>query len=451
MRDPIAAKAKKEARILRQIDVLQKAKEGHIKWCQAADILRMSPRQLLRVRERFLNLGIPGLRDGRTGKVQPRRISVETEEKVCRLKREVYHDFSVQHFHEKLTEEHEVEVSYTWTLTILQKHGLVTKAPARGKYRRHRERRPMRGMLLHLDASWHEWIPGLPKRDLVVMMDDADGQVLFARFFEQEGTYSTLVALEHVLVRYGRFCELYTDRGSHFCRTTTAGAPPDDEQYGQVSRVTDALGIRQILARSPQARGRSEREFETIQGRLPQELRVRGITDYERANRYLDEVFVADLNSRFMVQPAQPESAFTPLVGMDLRLLVSIQSPRKVGMDNTVRFHNRSLQLLPSEARMSFCRCPVIVHKFTDGTLGVSYQGRLLGRYSADGDLLDGRRQKRPQHRKVPPLARTGGDGPFGPASELTYTWETQEEVPPMPDHVTQRGEASPRTPLRPT
>ena len=195
---------------------------------------------------------------------------------LCRLKRDVYADFSLRHFYEHVTEKHGVKVSYNWLRLMLQEAGVVEKEPARGKYRRQRERRPLVGMLVHLDASTHQWIAGLPMQDLVVALDDADGRILYARFFPQEGTASTFAALESVVRNYGRFCELYTDRGSHFCQSGPAGEVAD-EQHGQVSQALRALGIQHILARSPQARGRSERAFGTIQGRLPQELRHNGI------------------------------------------------------------------------------------------------------------------------------------------------------------------------------
>jgi hypothetical protein len=341
-----------------------------------------------RLREQFERLGIAGLRDGRTGKRQPRRIPVEVEQELCRLKRERYPDFTVRHFHEYATEKHGIAISETWTRMVLQKHGLVAKAPGRGKHRRKRERRPLCGMLLHLDASTHTWLAGLPMRDLMVVLDDADGRILHARFVEQEGTVSTLAALQHVLVRWGRFCELYTDRGSHFCRTSKAGEAPDEVQRGQVSRVLGQLGIRHILARSPEARGRSERAFGTIQGRLPQELRLAGIDDYAAANRYLDERFVPDFNRRFTVAPAQPESAFTPIVGVDLALLLSVQHERIVQKDNTVVLEGLHLQLPKSGDRAHFVRCPVLVHEFLDGKLGVSYQGRLLARFTREGGLI---------------------------------------------------------------
>jgi hypothetical protein len=191
-----------------------------------------------------------------------------------------------------------------------------------------------------------------------------------------------------VLRQYGRFCEFYTDRGSHFCRTTKSEDGPDEVQLGQVPRVLKALGIRHILARSPEARGRSERAFETIQGRLPQELRVEGIRDYKGANTYLDQTFVPDFNRRFTVEPAQAESAFTPLVGVDLTLLLSGQHERVVRNDNTVTYLNTILQIPPSKDRCHFVRCPVTVHEFPDLTLGVSYQGKLLGHYLGDGKII---------------------------------------------------------------
>jgi len=375
-------------------EVLRKAVEGRITWLQAAEICRITPRHLLRLREQYQALGREGLRDRRAGRRQPLRIPVATLDELCRLKREVYPDFSIRHFYEFATEKHGLKLSYTLTRNVLQMRGLVEKAPGRGKYRRRRERRPMRGMLVHLDASTHPWIGGLPPQDLVVALDDADGRILFARFFAQEGVFSTLWSVRAVLQRHGRFCELYTDRGSHFCHTTRAGEDPDAVQLGQVPRVLQALGIRQILARSPEARGRSERCFGTIQGRLPQELRLHGIDTYAAANAYLAQVFVPDFNRRFAVVPQQPETAFTSTRGLDLELVLSVQHERQVGKDNTVQFEHLALQLAPTTARAHFARCPVVVHEFLDDTLGVSYQGRLVARFDRTGLPLSATRRK---------------------------------------------------------
>ena len=381
-------RVRREARAMTRREVVTKALVGQLSWVQAAQVLGVTDRHMRRIRWAVEHHGISAVMDQRGGRPRRKRIAVATVQMLCRLKRDIYGDFSVRHFYERVTEKHGVKVSYNWLRLMLQEAEVVEKEPARGKYRRKRERRPMVGMLIHLDASTHAWIAGLPMQDLVVALDDADGRMLYARCFEQEGTASTFAALESVLRRFGRFCELYTDRGSHFCRTDQVGEGPAGEQNGQVSQALRALGIRQILARSPQARGRSERAFGTIQGRLPQELRLHRITNYEAANRYLEQVFIPDFNRRFTVKPAQKESAFVKLAGIELELLLSSQHERVVRNDNTVTFRNLILQLPASSQRRHFVRCPVTIHQFSNQSLGVSYQGRLLARYDSAGGLL---------------------------------------------------------------
>jgi len=384
-------------------EVIVKAISGELTWIQAAWICGISDRQMRRLKKRYEKSGYDGLVDGRGGKPRRKRIALRTIEKLCKLKREKYADFSTQHFWEKATEEHGIEISYTWARLALQAAGLVEKSPGRGKYRRKRERREMRGMMVHLDASTHRWLPGQPMWDLMVALDDADGRILYARFVPQENTLSTLAAIKHVVKHNGRFCELYTDRGSHFCHTSQAGQAPSTEHNGQVSQALRVLGIAQILARSPEARGRSERAFGTIQGRLPQELRVAGITDYEAANVYLEKVFVRDFNRRFTVKPTSEVSAFIPLVGVDLELVLSVQHTRRVNNDSTVSIDGLTLQLPPTACRPHYVRCQVTVHQFPQGTLGISYQGRLLARYSQRGELL---------HQAPPPRTAVRGKTP---------------------------------------
>jgi hypothetical protein len=387
----------RKAKAMTNQEVFYRAFAGVITWQQAGDILGMTTRNLRRLRAGFQKWGADVFVDRRGGGTRRKRIRVETVEEVFRLKRDRYPDFSIKHFHDTITEKHGIAISYSWTRYLLQEAGLAEKAKARGKYRRQRERRPMRGMMLHIDGSTHEWIAGLPMRDLIIVLDDADGRLLYARFVEEEGTRSTLEALESVLTRHGRFSELYHDRGSHFGRTSKAGEGPDEVQDGQVSRVLRALGIRQIFARSPQARGRCERAFGTLQGRLPQELRAEGIRTYDQANAYLDRQFVAGFNRKFTVTPAQAESAFTPLAGIDLKLLLSTQHERVVRNDNTVQFYGTTLQLPSTRDRSHFVRCPVLVHEFLCGTLGVTYQGKLIAECTTDGALI---RVERPRKQR---------------------------------------------------
>ena len=378
-----------------RLEVMGKAMEGAISWIEAAIVLGVTARHMRRLRERHECFGPLGLRDGRQGLPRAPRVPVETVEEVLRLRREKYAAFSIRHFHEHLVERHKVSVSYTFVRDLLQLRGLADRCGGVGRYLRKRERRPMRGMLLHLDGSRHEWIAGLPPQDLNLMLDDADGRILYAQFAPEENTATTMAALLHVLERYGRFCQLYTDRGSHFCRTERAGDRPSDEQNGQVSRALRALGIEHIQAMTPEARGRSERMFGTVQGRLPQELALHGISDYAAANRFLDQHFIDDLNRRFMVLPRDAGSAFTGLAGIDLRLLLSVQHERIVQKDNTVLFERLHLQLPASSQRISFARCPVLVHELVDGTLGVSLRSRLLARFDRQGTLLSTLRNTR--------------------------------------------------------
>ncbi len=371
-----------------KLEVIGKAIEGRIGWMEAAVILGVTVRHIRRLRWRFETFGKEGLYDGRRGLARRRRVADATVSEVLRLRRDLYTDFSIRHFHEHLGERHGIALSYTFVRDLLQLHGLVDKCSGRGRYLRKRERRPLPGMLLHLDASTHEWVEGLAQQDLVVAMDDADGRILFAQFFPQEGVASTMAALLHVLQKQGRFCQLYTDRGSHFCRTDRAGGGPADVQHGQVTRVLRSLGIEHLRAMTPEARGRSERCFGTIQGRLPQELRLHQVSSYSAANRYLEETFIGDFNRRFTVRPRERGSAFTALAGLDLELLVSAQHERIVQKDNTVAFERLFLQLPPSPERVHYARCPVLVHELVDGALAVSFQGKLIGRFDRQASPL---------------------------------------------------------------
>jgi transposase len=381
-------------------EVIVRAIAKELSWIQAADICGITARHMRRLKQRYEQSGYDGLVDGRGGKPRRQRIPLATIEQLCQLRREQYAEFSVQHFWEKATEVHGLAISYTWAKLALQAAGLAEKSPGRGKYRRRRERRPLRGLMLHLDGSTHEWVAGEPMQDLIVVQDDADSRIHYAQFVPQEGTLSTFAALKQVLHRAGRFAELYTDRGAHFCHTPIAGQAATTAHQGQVSRALKALGIRQILAYSPQARGRSERTFQTIQGRLPQELRAAGITTYAAANEYLAQVFVPDFNRRFTVTPPQAGSAFVPLIGVDLDLLLSVHHERTVTNDSTVSFHSLSLQLPRRTDRAHYVRCPVLVHEFPEGTLGISYQGRLLARYARDGQLLSAPARRPAAERK---------------------------------------------------
>ena len=265
-------------------EVILRAIGKRINWWQAAEIIGISDRQMRRWRSRYEQDGYDGLFDRRRGKPSPRRVPLRTVEKVLGLYQEKYFDFNVRHFHEKLREEHGLRLSYTWVKLALQGAGLVNKRRKRGVHRQRRPRRPLPGMLLHLDGSQHQWFVDDRWYDLLVVLDDASSEIYYAQLVEQESTRTVLAALREVVEQQGVFCALYSDRASHFFLTRKAGEPVDRQRPTQVGRALRDLGIQMIPAYSPQARGRGERNFGTWQGRLPQELRLREITTVEAAN-----------------------------------------------------------------------------------------------------------------------------------------------------------------------
>ena len=288
-------------RAMKLQDVMLRAMAKRITWYQAAEILGISCRQMQRWHTRFEHEGYEGLFDRRRGIPSPRRVPLATVEEVLRLYQEQYFDFNVRHFHEKLVEEHDLKLSYTWVKLALQGAGLVKKGRKRGVHRKRRPRRPLPGMLLHIDASQHQWFCDQRWYDLVVILDDATSEVYYAQLVEEESTRTVMAGLRTVIEEQGLFCTLYSDRASHFFLTPKAGEAVNHDRLTQVGRALKELGIQMIPAYSPQARGRSERGFSTWQGRLPQELRTRGITLLEEANRFLRKEYIKEFNQRFRV------------------------------------------------------------------------------------------------------------------------------------------------------
>jgi transposase len=380
-----------EERTMKVQEVILRALAKKITWWQAAEILGISDRQVRRWKLRYEEEGYDGLYDRRRGKPSPRRVPVETVEKVLGLYREKYSDLNVRHFHEKLVGEHEVDLGYTWVKLALQGAGLVAKGRKRGVHRKRRPRRPLPGMLLHLDGSEHRWFQDDRWHDLIVVMDDATSEVYYAQLVKEESTRTVMAALREVIEERGVFCALYSDRARHFFVTPKAGEPVDRGRLTQVGRAMKERGIEMIPAYSPQARGRSERGFQTWQGRLPQELRVAGARTLEEANRFLRERYLAAFNQRFAVPAAEPGHAFVKGRGRDLDRIFSIQQERTVNRDNTVSLDNRILQIEKSRWRGTLAGCRVTVCEHLEGgLLSVFYGPHAVGRYTGDGQCVQG-------------------------------------------------------------
>ena len=362
-------------------EVILKAMAGSLKWWEAAEIIGVSDRTMRRWRERYQEHGYDGLYDRRKRRPSPRRIAMKTAERVLQLYREKYFDFNVRHFHEKLAEEHGVQISYTWVKMALQGAGLVNKQRRRGTHRRRRPRRPLPGMLLHIDASKHAWFGDGRYYDLITILDDATSEIYYAQLVEEEGTRTLMPAVRKVIEQQGIFCALYSDRASHFFVTPRAGGKVDENQMTQLGRALKELGIKMIPAYSPQARGRMERSYRTWQGRLPQELRLRKLTTLEEANGFLRQEYQAEFNRRFAVPAAGKGSAFVRTRRKDLDWVFSIQHERTVNQDNTIALDNRILQIEKTRWRNTLSGCKVTVYELLNGKMVVRFGPHEVARF----------------------------------------------------------------------
>ena len=378
--------ARETERMMKLQDVILKAMARKLTWIQAAEIAGMSVRNMQRKRQDYIAYGYTGLSDRRRGKTSYHRVPMQTAERVLALYQEKYPDFNVRHFHEKLREQEGIRLSYSWVKQALQGAGLVARRRKRGPHRRRRPRRPMSGMLLHIDGSKHRWFQDDRYYDLLVILDDATSRIYYAQLVAEESTRTVMTALREVIEREGLFCALYSDRASHFFVTAKAGEPVDKSRLTQVGRALKELGVQMIPAYSPQARGRSERNFGTWQSRLPQELRVAGITTLDEANCFLRKHYIAEFNQKFSVKAAERGTAFRRCGRSDLDWVFSIHTERVVGKDNTVAIRDQWWQLDKSRWRHTLAGQTVTIHQHLDGRVSIRYGPHVVGR-GKDGTL----------------------------------------------------------------
>jgi transposase len=380
-------------RRMRFTDVLGRSERSELSQMEAAELLGISERTFRRWRDRHREHGLEGLSDRRLAP-SLRRAPVAEIERMLGLYRDIYRGFTVKHFHEQLVKRHNYVLGYTVTKLHLQRAGLVQRAKTRSAHRKKRPRRPMTGMMLHQDASTHAWLPGDGRKyDLVVTMEDATSALYSAFLVDEEGTASSFQGLREVVAGHGLFCSLYTDRGSHYFFTPEAGGKVSKTMLTQVGRALSQLGIEHIAAYSPQARGRSERVFLTLQDRLPKEFKLAGIATVEAANAWLRDTFIAAYNTQFAVKAEQDGSAFVSETAGAWREILCVQEERTVGNDNTVRWEGLSLQLPPSRLRQHFAKTTVKVHAYPDGSVAIFWGPHRLGEYDAKGVLIQPTRQ----------------------------------------------------------
>jgi len=379
-------------RMIKFSSILSRYEAAEFSQAEAAELLGIGERTFRRWRQRFEDEGEAGLLDRRLGKASGKRVPSDRSDEVEALYRTRYAGFTAKHFHEHLVKEHNFSWGYTWTKTFLYSKGLLEKAKRRGAHRRKRERRPLPGMMLHQDGSMHVWLAGQPALDLIVTLDDATSAIYSAFLIEEEGTASTFRALMEVFGTHGLPMSLYTDRGAHYFYTPTAGGEVDRSRPTQVGRALERLGVEHIAAYSPQARGRSERVFHTLQDRLVKELALKEIDTVEAANLFLRDVYIPEYNARFAVAAAQEGTAFVAIPGVDLAEILCVQEERQVGNDNCVSFNRLKLQIPESPLRAHFVKTRVKVRQYPDGTHAIFYGPRCLGRYDKKGVLNEERK-----------------------------------------------------------
>ena len=382
-----------EVFMLRFEEALERYRKRRLTAAEAGELLGLSGRHFRRLIVRYDEEGEEGLRDRRLGKLSPRRAPAAELTRMQILYQERYRDFTVKHFHEQLQKRHNYTLGYTVTRLALQGAGLVAKAKRRGTHRKKRERRPLPGMLLFQDGSTHRWIGGLDHDlDLIVTLDDATGAIYSAILVEEEGTMSSFLGLLETIAENGLFRAFYTDRGSHYFFTPKAGGKVDKSKPTQVGRALAQLGITHIPSYSPEARGRMERVFGTLQNRLPPELRLAEIATIEAANRYLKQAFVPDYNARFAVPASEEGAAFIPYAGRPLADILCVQESRQVGRDNCVVWNGLALQIPPQPHRHHYVKATVRVHEYPNGQLAIFDGPGCPARFSRDGKPIDASR-----------------------------------------------------------
>ena len=382
-------------RTMKVQEVILRAISGQILWYQAAEILGISCRQMRRWKTRYELYGYDGLYDRRKKLPSPKCVPLHITEKILRLYREKYFDFNISHFHEKLKKYHNITLSYNWVRLALEGAGLIQKRNRRDKHRKRRPRKPLAGMMLHIDGSPHDWFGNDTQYDIVTICDDANNRLYDIAMVKEEDSLTCMSMLKNVVEKNGIFCSLYSDRASHFFLTKKAGENVSENNPTQIARALHELEIKTIPAYSPQARGRSERLNRTLQGRIPQELRLRKIKTLKEANKYLKNEYLKEHNKRFTKKPEQKGSAFIKIPKtIDLNKIFCFKYERTVNNDNTISFENRILQIGPSELRVSFAKCKVAVYEHIDGSISLGYGPHMIGYYSPKNLSVNSQKEK---------------------------------------------------------
>jgi transposase len=401
MKETVTLTSEEQRRLL----ILNQLERGALSMKQAADLIGVSVRQAHRLRTAYREQGASALVHGNRGRSPAHTLDLALRQQVLSLAQTTYADCNHQHLTELLQEREGILISRPSLRRILLQAGLSSPRTRRPpKHRSRRDRSPQEGMLLQLDSSRHDWLQGRgPFLTLVGAIDDATNIVPFALFRESEDAHGYFLLMQQIVRKDGRPVAVYRDRHGIFERPPSERETLVEQLRGtreltQFGRLLAELTIRSIAARSPQAKGRIERLWGTLQDRLVVELRLAGATTLREANEVLWS-YLPRFNQRFAVQAAQLERAYRALEPhCEVERLFCFKYLRTVASDNTVRLGEHHLQLLPGQRRVSWAKCEVEVHERLDGSLAVYSQDECIATKAAPEEtpLLRARQGKRP-------------------------------------------------------
>lgn len=361
---------------LKRLHVIQKVLEGIIKQVEAAEILSLSGRQIRRIVKRIRSEGSRGIIHRSRGKPSNRRISEKIKEKIINLYRSQYRDFGPTLASEKLLERNGIGINDETLRIWLLGTGDWKKSRRRRKHRQWRERKHYAGEMVQMDGSHHDWFEGRgPWCVLMGYIDDATGRV-FGRFYDYEGTIPAMDSFKRYIKKYGLPLSVYLDKYKTY--KSTAKPTIEDELNGReplsdFERALRELGVEVKHANSPQAKGRIERLFGTLQDRLVKEMRLRGIRTIEEANAFLKE-YLPTYNRRFSVSPKERDNLHRPLGRrVELDAILCIKTERMLRNDFTVA-HNRKLYQVEDKVNAS----KVVVEDRMDGSIHITHKNRAL-------------------------------------------------------------------------
>src|SRR3990170_4630203 len=399
MRERVTLTLKEQARV----KVLTMVIEGRCESAEAAQLLQMSVRHLLRLKRAFREEGPAAVAHGNRGRRPGHAIQEELRREILELASTAYAGYNHTHLTEALEESHGISLSRRSVSRILTAAGL--RSPRKRRPRRHRSQRPRmtkEGMLLQVDGSDHDWLEGRgPKLVLIGAVDDATGELVHAVFREHEDAQGYLTLLRETVRKRGIPVAWYSDRHGIFRRNGKEAWTLTEQLAGrrkptQVASAMEEMGITLILAHSPQAKGRVERCWGTLQDRLVKELRRADARTLEEANQVLS-AYLPRFNALFARPAAEHQHAYRRLPPhIDLDSILSFHYVRTVANDNTVRLEERLVHIEPGPGGRSYAGCHVELQERLDGSLAVLYKGRLIARAPAPSKApLRARRRRR--------------------------------------------------------